>query len=126
MDKITESSIIIKDDFNNIYIIRKKSKRNEPKLWSLVGRKLRGKDTTEKCILRAIKEDLKAVIFNLKEYDEIMLPEEEKCMLFTGELKEKVTFGTDVVEGKWISLRQLEDFDFVPQDKKKIIKYFNI
>lgn len=125
MDKITESSIIIKDDFNNIYIIRKKSKRNEPKLWSLVGRKLRGKDTTEKCILRAIKEDLKAVIFNLKEYDEVKLSE-DICMLFTGELKERVTFGTDVVEGKWISLKQVEDFDFVPEDKKKIIQYFNV
>lgn len=126
MDKITESSIIIKDDFNNIYIVRRKSKKNEPKLWSLVGRKLRGKDTTEKCILRAIKEDLKTVIFNLKEYDEIKLSEEEGCLLFTGELKERVTLGNDVVEGKWIGLRQVEEFDFVPEDKKKIIRYFNI
>lgn len=125
MDKVTESSIIIKDDFNNIYIIRKKSKRNQPKLWSLVGRKLRGKDTTEKCILRAIKEDLKAVIFDLKEHKEIKLSE-DTCMLFTGELKERITLGTDVVEGKWISSNQVEDFDFVPEDKAKIMQYFNI
>lgn len=126
MPKITKSSIIIKDDFNNIYIIKKKAKRNEPKLWSLVGRDLRGKDTVEKCILKAIKEDLKAVIFNLKEYEEVNLSEEEGCMLFTGELKERVTFGKDVLEGRWINSTQVEEIEFVKEDKEKIIEYFNI
>jgi len=125
MPRIIESSIIIKDDFNNIYIIRKKAKRNEPKLWYLVGRKLRGKDTPEKCVLRAIKEDLKAVIFDLKEYEEINLSEEESCMIFTGELKERVTYGTDVVEGKWVSKEQIEQIELAKEDKEKILRYFN-
>jgi NUDIX domain len=125
MSKITESSIIIKDDFDNIFIIRKKSKRNEPKLWYLVSRRLRGKEDGERCINRAIKEDLKTIIFNLDVLGEIEYSGEEICLLYKGEIKERPVLGKDIVESRWISKNEIENFDFAPQDKEKILYFFN-
>ena len=73
MGRIAECSVIIKDDFNNIFIVRRKTKRNEPKLWYIVGKKIRWKETEEKCIARAIKDDLKSIIFNLEKLGEIKI-----------------------------------------------------
>jgi NUDIX domain len=125
MAKIIESSIIIKDDFNNIFIIRKKSKKNEPKLWYLVGRKLRGKEDGEKCINRAMKEDLKTIVFNLDIVGEIEYSDEEICLLYKGEIKEGPVLGKDIVESRWISEKEIENFDFALEDKKKILYFFN-
>ena len=44
MAKVVECSIIIKDDFNNVFIVQRKTKKNEPKLWYSVGKKVRGKN----------------------------------------------------------------------------------
>ncbi|MBU5455910.1 hypothetical protein [Caproiciproducens sp. MSJ-32] len=123
MAKITESSIIIKDYFNNIFIIRKKTKRNEPKLWYLVGRTLRGKEDGEKCINRAVKEDLKTIIFNLETVGEVKISEEETCLLYSGEIQERPSFGKDIVESRWISEREIDDYEFAPKEKEKIL-YF--
>ena len=86
MAKITECSIIIKDDFNNVFIAQRRTKKNEPKLWYVIGRKVRGKETEEKCISRAIKEDLKSIIFNLEQVAEILNEElNEICAVYKGE-----------------------------------------
>ncbi|NLL31195.1 MAG: hypothetical protein GX258_09195 [Clostridiales bacterium] len=125
MAKITESSIIIKDYFNNIFIVRKKTKRNEPKLWYLVGKTLRGREDGEKCINRAIKEDLKTIIFNLETVGEMKISEEETCLLYQGELQERPVLGKDIVESKWISEREIDNFEFAPNEKEKILYFFN-
>ena len=94
MGRIAECSVIIKDDFNNIFIVRRKTKRNEPKLWYIVGKKIRGKETEEKCIARAIKDDLKSIIFNLEKLGEIKISAEkdELCAVYLGQLKEKIVY----------------------------------
>ena len=127
MSKIAECSLIIKDDFNNIFIIRRKTKRNQPKLWYIVGKKIKGRETEEKCIARAVKDDLKSIIFNLKKVGEIKLNEEndELCAIYEGELKEKIVFGNDVSEGKWVSIKELENYDLAEGEKEKILYYVN-
>ncbi len=127
MSKIAECSLIIKDDFNNIFIIRRKTKRNQPKLWYIVGKKIKGRETEEKCIARAVKDDLKSIIFNLKKVGEIKVNEEndELCAIYEGELKEKIVFGNDVSEGKWVSIRELENYDLAEGEKEKILYYVN-
>ena len=125
MKKVADCSVIIKDDFDNIFIVRRKTKRNEPKLWYLVGKKIRGKETEEKCIARAIKDDLKSIIFNLNKIGETKVKEEtdELCAIYVGELKEKIVYGTDIAEGKWISLKELEAYDLAEGEKEKILYY---
>lgn len=127
MSKIAECSLIIKDDFNNIFIIRRKTKRNQPKLWYIVGKKIKGRETEEKCIARAVKDDLKSIIFNLKKVGEIKVNEEndELCAIYEGELKEKIVFGNDVSEGKWVSIKELENYDLAEGEKEKILYYVN-
>lgn len=124
MAKITECSIIIKDDFNNVFIVQRKTKKNEPKLWYIIGRKLRGKETAEKCISRAIKEDLKSIVFNLEQLSE-ELNEELVSLLYKGEIKERITYGSDIVEGKWISLNEIDQYEFASGEKEKLLTYYN-
>ena len=127
MCRIAECSVIIKDDFNNIFIVRRKTKRNEPKLWYIVGKKIRGKETEEKCIARAIKDDLKSIIFNLEKLGEIKISAEkdELCAVYLGQLKEKIVYGNDIVEGKWVSAKELENYDLAEYEKEKILCYIN-
>ncbi|MGG7143514.1 NUDIX domain-containing protein [Clostridium nigeriense] len=125
MSKVAECSIIIKDDFNNIFIVRKKTKRNQPQLWYIVGRKIRGREIEEKCISRAVKDDLKSIVFNLLRVGEYILDENsnEVCAVYEGALKEKVVYGSDIVEGRWISINELDNFDFAEGEKEKILMY---
>lgn len=124
MANIMECSIVIKDDFKNVFIIQKKAKKKEPKLWYLVGKKIKGKETTEKCINKAIKEDLKTIIFNLEPVFELDINDSETCLVYEGELKERVVYGTEIVDGKWVSEREIDNYEFAPYEKEKLIKYF--
>jgi len=125
MSKVAECSIIIKDDFNNIFIVRKKTKKNQPRLWYIVGRKIRGREIEEKCISRAVKDDLKSIVFNLVRVGEYILDENlnEVCAVYEGVLKEKVVYGSDIVEGRWISTNELDNFDFADGEKEKIFMH---
>ncbi|MGG7212424.1 NUDIX domain-containing protein [Clostridium nigeriense] len=125
MSKVAECSIIIKDDFNNIFIVRKKTKKNQPQLWYIVGRKIRGREIEEKCISRAVKDDLKSIVFNLARVGEYILDENlnEVCAVYEGVLNEKVVYGSDIAEGRWISTNELDDFDFADDEKEKILMY---
>ena len=65
MSNIKFCSIIIKDDFNNILISKRKGKKADEHLWYIFERKIKGRETPEKCANRAIKEDLKTIVFDL-------------------------------------------------------------
>lgn len=127
MNKIAQCSVIIKDDFNNIFIVRRKTKRNQPQLWYTVGKKLKGRETEEKCIAKAVKDDLKSIVFNLERIAEVKISEEsdESCAIYIAELKEKVVYGTDIAEGKWISVKELDTYSFAEGEKEKILSYIN-
>ena len=127
MNKITECSIIIKDDFNNIFLVRRKTKKNQPVLWYTVGKKLKGREIEEKCIARAVKDDLKSIVFNVEKIGETIVNEElgEVSSVYIGELKEKVVYGNDIVEGKWIRLEDLKNYDLADGEEEKISIYLN-
>lgn len=124
MTNIIECSIVIKDDFNNIFIVQRKTKKKEPKLWYLVGKKIKGKETSEKCINKAIKEDLKTIIFNLEPAFELDINDSESCLVYTGELKERVVYGNEIVDARWISEDEIDKYEFGSYEKEKILKYF--
>lgn len=122
MSKVVECSIIIKDDFNNIFIVKRKTKRNQPKYWYTVGKKIKGRETEEKCIARAIKDDLKSIVFNLKKVGEIENKElEGVTSLYIGELKEKIVLGKDIEEGKWIKIDDIDNYEFAENEIEKIL-----
>lgn len=126
MPKITGCSIIIKDDFNNVFIVKKKVKKNEIEYWYNIGKNLKGKESEEKCIARAIKEDLKSIVFNVEKIGEILKEENEEVFaVYKGEIKERTTYGNDIVDGAWINLSDLDKFNLAPGEKEKILMYYN-
>ena len=121
MSKVVECSVIIKDDFNNIFIVQRKTKKNQPKYWYTVGKKIKGRESEEKCISRAIKDDLKSIVFNLEKVGEIDNKNlEGLSALYIGELKEKIVLGNDIEEGKWIKISDIDNYEFEINEVEKI------
>lgn len=127
MNKIIGCTLIIKDDFDNVLISRKKVKKNEPKVWSLFERILKKKETTEKCVNRIVKEDLKTIIFDLEPLDEYVINEESKesLLFYTGKIKEAITMGNSIAACKWVGKNSLDQYDFAPGEKEKILAFFD-
>lgn len=128
MRKIIGCSIIIKDDFNNVLIVQRKVKKNEPKKWDIFSRNIRGKESPEKCINRAIKEDLKTIIFDLEPFKEYVIDEENEnnILVYTGCIKERIILHADIIMSKWINLKDIESYDFVSGAKEKLLDLANI
>lgn len=126
MGKITACSLIIKDDYKNVLIIQRKSKKNSPKLWEILERDIKGKETQEKCVSKMAQKELNTVIFELIPFKEYVNEEkkEESVMLFTGKLKERITLHKDIIIDKWISKNDLDKYDFIPGHKEKLVDYF--
>ncbi|HHD2753126.1 TPA: NUDIX domain-containing protein [Clostridium perfringens] len=124
MGNIKFCSILIKDDFNNILISKRKGKKADAHLWYLFDRKIKGRETPEKCANRAIKEDLKTIVFDLKELCDFNINEEESLRVFTGSLKEKVTCGANITEYKWINKDELSNYTFADGELEKINAFF--
>ncbi|MBD7910477.1 MULTISPECIES: hypothetical protein [Clostridium] len=126
MAKVIGCSLIIKDDFHNILLLKKKVKRGEVEVWSLLTQKLRGKESHDKCIARGAKDILKSVIFDVepvKEY--IVNSDEDECvMVYTGRIKEKAVLDKAYKECKWIGYRNLEDYNILPYEKQILLDFF--
>ena len=54
MAKISTCTLIIRDDFKNVLILQKKVKKGEVDSFSLLTQKLRGRESEEKCVNRAV------------------------------------------------------------------------
>ena len=130
MSNVKFCSIIIKDDFNNILISKRKGKKADEHLWYIFERKIKGRETPEKCANRAIKEDLKTIVFDLNPLCDFNVNEEETLRVFTGSLKEKITCGANITTYKWINKDDLDDYTFANGELEKInaflIQYKNM
>lgn len=124
MGKIVGCYIIIKDDFDNLLLLKKKVKRSEIAYWSLLYQKIRGKESTEKCINKGVKDKLKSVVFDLNEYKIFDLNEEESVQVYTGIIKERVVLDKEFTECKWISKRNYQDFTLDDMSMKIIGDFF--
>lgn len=125
MTKIVSCTLIIKDDFNNVLILKKKAKRGQEETWSLLTQKLRGKESDEKCLNRAMKDIFKSIIFNLEEFNEYELNQEdgESTKVYLGDLKERFVLDKSYDEAKWISKNDLDKYNF-EELHKNILKDF--
>lgn len=126
MAKQVACSLIIKDDFHNVLILKKKVKRGEIENWSILTSKIRGKESHDKCITRGAKDILKSVIFDVEPFKEYIIDEEndESVMVYTGRIKEKAILDKNYKECKWIGKRNLEDYNFLSLDKDVLNDFF--
>ena len=127
MGKVTRCSIIIYDDFNNVLIAEVgKGKINSPKLWCVIGKGIKGKETEDKCITKAVDKALKCNIFDLTPFKEYVLDEEGGDILsvYSGKIKEAVTCHADINKVKWISESEMNIYDFAVNEKEVLLDFF--
>ncbi|MDY6012076.1 hypothetical protein [Clostridium sp.] len=124
MKNIIGCSIILKDDFNNILIIKKEQKKNFG-LWKCVGRLKKGRENNEKCISNSVKEELNTLIFDLKEIKEFKINDtEDYIMIYEGKIKDYMNLGKKVMDMKWISKKEIENYEFLDGEKELLLEYF--
>lgn len=110
------SSIIIRDDFNNILIIQKKVKKNEPKLWSFLSGEVKGKSTPELSIVKETAKLLKVTLFDVKLDKEL-----NEEYIFSGIIREGIVTHNNLSETKWVKKADLVNYDF-DEDSKNILE----
>ncbi|MGL4655797.1 MAG: NUDIX hydrolase [Sarcina sp.] len=125
MSNITYCKIIVKDDFDNVLVVQKKVTKNEPKLWSLVGKKKKANETLDKCVHRVLKEELKTIGFDINEFDTYD-NEDGSTIIFTSVLREKVACHASIIGWEWISKKDLEKYAFNENDKAILEKFWGI
>lgn len=126
MDNISKCSIIIYDDFNNILICKKGKLKNEQSIpWILFGKEIKGKETEEKCITKAVDKDLKCNIFNLQTFKQYELEDKTFLQVYTGHIKEQLTCHKDIIRTEWVSKGQIDDLQMDVLNKKIITDFFN-
>lgn len=128
MSKVVKCSVIIRDDFNNVLIAeRGKGKKDSPKQWSIIGKEMKGKENEEACVSKAVDKNLGCTIFDLTPFKEYSIREEndEIQAVFTGRIREMVTLHKEINKVKWISKRELDNYDFAVGEKEIVLDYFN-
>jgi hypothetical protein len=120
MTNVVGCTLIVKDDFNNVLVLKKKVKRGQVESYSLITDKIRGKETTEKCVERAVKNSIKCIVFDMQPLKEFVVNEEskEKHIIYVGNIKERPMLDKGYVDCKWISKRQIEDHNFEEYEKE--------
>lgn len=125
MAKVVSCRLIIRDDFNNVLLLKKKVKRGQTEEWSILDQKKRGKEDNEKTVHRGVKDVLKSIVFELEPIKEYSITQDESIMVFSGILKEKITLDKNYKESKWINKNDVESFDINELDKKILNNYLN-
>ncbi|MBE6062145.1 MAG: hypothetical protein E7207_00965 [Clostridium butyricum] len=123
MMKTNACTLILKDDFDNILVLKKRVKRGEIGKWSLLSQKLRGKESFEKCINKACSKILKTIVFDLEEFKEYEISEEESLKVFTGDLKGRFVLDKSYDEAKWINIKEIDEYEFEDMDKTILLDF---
>lgn len=123
MANVIGCSIIFKDDFDNILIIKKEQKKNFG-LWKCVGRLKKGRENNEKCIINSVKEELNTLIFDLKEVKEFKINDKDSIMIYEGKIKDYMNLGKKVMDMRWISKSDIENYELLDWQKEMLLEYF--
>ena len=116
MVKITGYILVVMDDFKNVLLLKLKTKRGQEEKWSLISRKLKGKEDCEKCIEKALKTSIKTLIFDLNKVKEVAINDEENYMLYVGNMLDKA-----YSDYKWINKNTLSEYN-VEEFEKNILE----
>jgi len=128
MGKVIRCSIVICDDFNNVLIAQRgKVKKNTPAVWSLFGKEIKGKESDEKCITKALEKDLKCNVFELAPFKEYIINKEneESLMSYTGKVKEYLTCHKEINKIMWIGKKDIDRYEFSEEEKQVLLDFFN-
>lgn len=128
MGKVIRCSIVIFDDYKNVLIAQRgKVKKNSPIVWSIFGKEIKGKESEEKCITKALEKDLKCNIFELTPFKEYIINEDsgESLMVYTGQVKEYLTCHKEINKIVWIGKKDIDRYEFSEEEKQVLLDFFN-
>lgn len=110
--------VIIRDDFKNVLVVQKRAKKGEKSndKWSLVSKSAKGRESQEKCVHRAVKEDLKTILFDLEKVKEVNI-EENLLIVYSGTIKERIGCNENIEKLQWINKNSLENLEIEEIDK---------
>lgn len=117
--------VIIRDDFNNVLIIQRKSKKGEINPWTLVTKELKGRESEEKGAHRAVREDLKTIVFDLEKIKEDKIGE-NMLLVYVGSVKERVSSNDNVENLQWVNVQKIEEYDVDKEDKEILQSFLNV
>ena len=119
MMKCTACTLIIKDDFENVLILKKKVKKGQIGKFSLLSQNLRGKESDEKCLNKASNKILKTIIFDLEPYKEFVLDSDsdEGIRVYKGEIKGRFVLDKSYDDAQWVNKNKLSEYEFEDIDK---------
>ena len=125
MGKVVRCSIIICDDYNAV-LIAARGKKKIQKVWSIFGKDIKGKETSEQCVCKAIDKDLNCTIFDMMPYKEYVLDTDsgDTLLVYTGKVKHYINTHKDISQIKWITERDLDMYDFNSGEKEILIDFF--
>ena len=123
--KVVGCKQIIKDDFNNVLIMKKKAKRGTITKWVLLEQKIRGKEKIEKCLARAAKDILKTIIFDNQLVKEYEINDEECVKVYLGCMKEKYILDKTYEEVAWVNKNSVKNYDLEELNEKILLDYFS-
>ena len=128
MGKVVKSTIVIYDDFKNILIAERGKGKNTPKQWGLFSKELKGKETAERAIIKAVDKDIKCTIFDLETFKEYSVNDnsDEIIQVYTGTVREYITTHKSINTVRWIGKKDIENYNFSDEDLKIIKEYFSI
>lgn len=123
MTNVVGCTLIVKDDFNNVLILKKKVKKGQEEVFSLINNKVKGKEVTERNVEKAVKNSIKCVVFDLKPLKEFIVDKEtnEKHIIYVGNIKERPILDKGYVDFKWINKRQIDEHN-LENFEKEILK----
>lgn len=125
MGKIVKCSIIIYDDFNAV-LIAARGKNKLQKVWSNFSKDIKGKETAEQCVSKAIDKDLNCTIFDMAPFNEYVLSEDsgDTLLVYTGKVKHFINKHKDINAIKWITEKELNFYDFSSGEKEILLDFF--
>ena len=128
MGRVVKSTIVIYDDFKNILIAERGKGKNTPKQWGLFSKELKGKETAERAIIKAVDKDIKCTIFDLENFKEYSANEngDETIQVYTGTVREYITTHKTINTVRWIGKKDIEKYNFSHEDLEIIKEYFSI
>ena len=114
--KVT-AAILIKDD--KIIIAKRKANDYLAEKWEFPGGKIENNETPEQCLKREIKEEFDIIVSvgehlgsSIYHYDHISI----ELLAYRTYWESGSINLNDHDEFKWVSLKQLEEYDFAPAD----------
>ena len=125
MGRVVKCSIVICDDFNAV-LIAARGKKKLQKVWSIFGKDIKGKETSEQCVSKAIDKDLNCTIFDMMPFKEYVLDKQngDISVVYTGKIKHYINTHKDINGVKWITESELGMYDFAEGEKEILIDFF--